>query len=72
MMGFGGNLQGNAARLVDLGKSYDLVVVTGSYYALNFIGQINILADDDITRPVRPARRDRSRTSLRTQYPSPT
>ena len=49
MMGFGGNLQGNAARLVDLGKSYDLVVVTGSYYALNFIGQINILADDDIT-----------------------
>jgi len=49
MMGFGGNLQGNAARLADLGKSYDLVVVMGSYYALNFIGQINILADDDLT-----------------------
>ncbi len=47
-MGFGGNLQGNAARLLDLGKSYDLVVVMGSYYALNFIGQINILNDDDI------------------------
>lgn len=47
-MGFGGNLQANAARLIDLGKSYDLVVVMGSYYALNFIGQINILNDDDI------------------------
>ena len=48
MMGFGGNIQANAARLLDLGKSYDLVVVMGSYYALNFIGQINILNDDDI------------------------
>jgi hypothetical protein len=47
-MGFGANLQANAARLLDLGKSYDLVVVMGSYYALNFIGQINILNDDDI------------------------
>jgi hypothetical protein len=47
-MGFGGNIQANAARLLDLGKSYDLVIVMGSYYALNFIGQINILADDDI------------------------
>ncbi len=47
-MGFGGNIQANAARLLDLGKSYDLVIVMGSYYALNFIGQINILADDDV------------------------
>ncbi|MGY6570589.1 MAG: hypothetical protein ACXIVE_16485 [Salinarimonas sp.] len=48
MMGFGGNIQANAARLLDLGKSYDLVIVMGSYYALNFVGQINILTDDDI------------------------
>lgn len=47
-MGFGGNIQANAARLLDLGKSYDLVIIMGSYYALNFIGQINILNDDDI------------------------
>jgi hypothetical protein len=47
----GENDQHNVAEVFDFKKhDYDLIVVTGNYYSVNWIFQTNILLDDDIVK----------------------
>lgn len=46
-MALGGNVQINAASLLDFGASYDVIIVLGDYFALNLIVQVAVLDDVD-------------------------
>ncbi|MDY8110796.1 hypothetical protein U0C82_16770 [Fulvimarina sp. 2208YS6-2-32] len=47
----GGNGLANSVRLIELGKSFDLIVVLGDVWKANVISQTNILVDEDhVTR----------------------
>ncbi|HWP24995.1 MAG TPA: hypothetical protein VNL39_01465 [Xanthobacteraceae bacterium] len=48
----GENEQYNVTDIFDLGKHYDLIVVTGDYHSANWIFQTNILLDDDFVKVV--------------------
>ncbi|SFT57753.1 hypothetical protein SAMN05444141_10275 [Pseudovibrio denitrificans] len=43
----GDNTQVNAAQLIDSIQNYDVIVVLGNYYDVNYISQKNILLDTD-------------------------
>ncbi|MEN3794787.1 hypothetical protein [Fulvimarina sp. MAC3] len=43
----GDNIAGNSVRSIELGTSYDLIVVLGDVWKANVIQQTNILVDDD-------------------------
>lgn len=47
-MVLGANLQANAARLLDFGTGYDMIIVLGNYHSLNMIVQVGILRDNDL------------------------
>ncbi|MBD9375284.1 hypothetical protein IB238_21925 [Rhizobium sp. ARZ01] len=44
----GGNLGVNQTNILELGFSYDLIIVGGSVYDANLIQQINVLCDNDV------------------------
>ncbi|WP_230532349.1 hypothetical protein [Microvirga roseola] len=44
----GGNGQYNAAKFVDWGKDYDVIIVLGDYHSANIISQVNLLLDNDV------------------------
>lgn len=44
----GGNLGVNQTNVLELGFSYDLIIVGGSVYDANLIQQINVLCDNDV------------------------
>lgn len=46
-LGTGGNLSINSAGINFMGMAYDLLLIGGSYYDVNYISQLNILYDTD-------------------------
>lgn len=44
----GENNQFNVSAILEMGKTYDLIIVGGDYYKANIIVQVNILLDDDV------------------------
>ncbi|SDR33830.1 hypothetical protein [Pseudovibrio sp. Tun.PSC04-5.I4] len=46
-VGTGDNTQVNAAQTIDSIQNYDVIVVLGNYYDINYISQKNILLDSD-------------------------
>src|SRR5690606_39008789 len=47
-IGTGGNISMNATGITYMGNTYDLMLIGGNLYDINYISQLNILSDHDL------------------------